>query len=266
MFLADCHVHSFYSFDGHDAPEQLAEAAACRGVAALAITDHCDLSPAGCCPRYLAVEDRCQAHIRALAAESAGPEILYGLELGQPQQNPAEARALLGRHEYDFVIGSVHTLSDGRDIYRTNYTDLALCQEVLSRYFADIQQLLDFGDFDCLGHLDYPLRAMGDFRPDPSLREYREQIAPILKELARQGKGLELNANGCRKWIGRPGPDEWVLKTFKDYGGELLSTGSDAHSSQYCGQGLEQALALARSAGFDQIALFRRRKPELRRI
>lgn len=266
MFFADCHTHSLYSFDGRDEPERLLEEAARRGLNALAITDHCDLSPAGGCPHYLAGEFRRQAHFEALARENKGPELLYGLELGQPQQNPAEARGLLSRHNYDFVIGSIHRLSDGRDIYHTPYPDQSACQDVLTRYFADIQEMLKFGDFDCLGHLDYPLRVMGEVRPDPSLRQYQEQIAPILRELARQGKALEINAKGCRSWLGRPGPEEWILRLFKDYGGRLLTTGSDAHSAQYCGHGLEQALALARAAGFDQIALFRRRKPELHGI
>ena len=153
----------------------------------------------------------------------------------------------------------MHTLSDGRDIYQTDYTDFSVCQNVLELYFTDIQKMLAFGNFDSLGHLDYPLRVMGQIRPDPTLRDYREQIAPILKELVRQGKGLEINAKGCRSWLGRPGPDEWILKLFKDYGGTILTAGSDAHAAQNCGQGLEQALALARAAGFDQIALFRRR-------
>ncbi len=262
MFLADCHTHSVYSFDGRDSPERLAEAAASRGLAALTVTDHCDMPPAGGDPYYLAAENRRQAHFKALAGAAKGLDILYGLELGQPHQSPAEAQGLLNRHDYDFVIGSVHTLSDGRDIYQTDYTDFSVCQNVLELYFTDIQKMLAFGNFDSLGHLDYPLRVMGQIRPDPTLRDYREQIAPILKELVRQGKGLEINAKGCRSWLGRPGPDEWILKLFKDYGGTILTAGSDAHAAQNCGQGLEQALALARAAGFDQIALFRRRKPE----
>lgn len=262
MFLADCHTHSLYSFDGRDTPEQMLAEAARQGLAALTLTDHYDLTPASCC-HSIRGEQQWEAHLRRLAGNHGGTELLYGVELGQPQQNPAEARALLARHDFDFVIGSIHMLSDGRDIYSVEYRDIQVCRGVLDLYFQDMLKLLDFGEFDSLGHLDYPLRVMEGAWPEPSLAEYQQRIAPILKELARQGKALEINAKGCRSWLGQPGPEEWVLRQFRQYGGRLLTTGSDAHAARYCGYGLDRAAALARAAGFDQIALFRRRKPEL---
>lgn len=265
MLLIDCHAHSTYSFDGHDTPEQMLASAAWQGMKALILTDHCDITPAGGCPHYLAREQQCETHLRSLGGQG-DTELLYGLELGQPQQNPAVARALLARHPYDFVIGSVHTLSDGRDIYWTKYPDAQACRSVLDLYFQDMMEMLAFGDFDCLGHLDYPLRVMEGAWPAPTFAEYRQRIAPILKELARQGKALEINTRGCKCWLGQPGPERWILRQFRQYGGRLVTTGSDSHTAQYCGYGLNRALALARSAGFDQIALFRQRKPELYRI
>ena len=261
MFFADTHTHSQYSFDGSSTVEQMLEGARQNNVSVLCLTEHCDFWPGRRCPHYARHETACQEEMLSRRQGATMPELLYGVELGQPQQNPSAARALLAAHDYDMVIGSIHALSDGRDIYATPYPDLAACRGVFDLYFDDMARLLDFGDFDTLGHLDYPLRVMGGAWPAPTLAEYKERIAPLLRELARQGKALEVNAKGCREWLGAPGPELWALELFAQYGGKLLTTGSDAHSAQNCGAGLKQANALIRQAGFTRIVTFRHRKP-----
>lgn len=266
MFFADTHTHTAYSFDGHCTVGQMVEGARRRGVDVLAITEHSDFSPAGRCPHYKRGEQACQLEMERLRRGPGAPQVLYGVELGQPQLNPAAARALLAAHDYDFVIGSVHTLSDGRDVYGTPYTGLDVCYSMFERYFDDLEHLLAFGDFDALGHLDYPMRVMGGVWPKPTLEEFRDRITPLLRELARQGKALEVNAKGCREWFHQPGPEKWILQQFKAYGGRMLTTGSDAHSAENCGKGLAEAEALCRAAGFDSIVTFRGRKPRFHAI
>ena len=266
MFLADTHTHSSYSFDSSSSVEQMIQGARQRQVDVLCLTEHCDFWPDGRCLHYQKGEQACEKQMLALRGAGQKPQVLYGVELGQPQVNPAEARALLARHDYDMVIGSIHTLSDGRDIYGTRYTGLDVCESVFDRYFSDVEDLLAFGDFDTLGHLDYPMRVMGGLWPAPTLAPYRERLAPLLKELARQGKALEVNPTGGREWFRQPGPERWALELFRQYGGRLVTTGSDAHKPQNCGQDLLAAQALLRAAGFDCIATFERRQPRLHKI
>ena len=165
MFLADTHTHSSYSFDSSSSVEQMIQGARQRQVDVLCLTEHCDFWPDGRCLHYQKGEQACEKQMLALRGAGQKPQVLYGVELGQPQVNPVEARALLARHDYDMVIGSIHTLSDGRDIYGTRYTGLDVCESVFDRYFSDVEDLLAFGDFDTLGHLDYPMRVMGGLWP-----------------------------------------------------------------------------------------------------
>lgn len=266
MFFADTHTHTTYSFDGQCTVGQMVEGARRRGVDVLAITEHSDFSPEGRCPHYQASEAACQREMESWRSRNGAPQVLYGIELGQPQVNPAAAHALLAAHGYDMVIGSVHTLSDGRDVYHTPYTGLDVCYSMFDRYFDDLKNLLAFGDFDTLGHLDYPMRVMGGVWPAPTLAEFRDRIDPLLRELAQQGKALEVNAKGCREWFRQPGPEKWILRQFKAYGGEMITTGSDAHSAENCGKGLAEAETLCRAAGFDRIVTFRGRKPRYHAI
>ena len=122
---------------------------------------------------------------------------MYGVELGQPHHNPEEARALLQRHPYDMVIGSVHTLADGRDIYYTPYPDKDACREVLDIYFEDLENLLKFGDFDTLGHLDYPLRVMEGPWEEPTLAEYKEPVSYTHLDVYKRQSWCPAGEPGC---------------------------------------------------------------------
>lgn len=261
MFLSDTHTHSRFSFDGSDTAAAMEKSAKDHGLSALALTEHCDFYHFGRCPHYARKEEDCQQEMFRLKQGEKDLLFLYGVELGQPHHNPGEARALLQRHPYDMVIGSVHTLADGRDIYYTPYPDKDACREVLDIYFEDLENLLKFGDFDTLGHLDYPLRVMEGPWEEPTLAEYKERVAPILQKLAQMGKALEINAKGCREWFHRPGPEEWILRQFREYGGTMITMGSDAHSVENVGNGIPQACALAQKAGFEKVTVFQNRKP-----
>ena len=74
------------------------------------------------------------------------------MELGQPMVNPELAKSILEKHEFDYVIGSVHkigTLTLSNVAYNAhNVEDICL------NYLDAIYELADEGDFDCLGHID----------------------------------------------------------------------------------------------------------------
>ena len=260
MFLSDTHTHSRFSFDGSDTAA-MEKSAKDRGLSALALTEHCDFYHFGRCPHYARKEEDCQQEMFRLKQGEKDLLFLYGVELGGRRNIQEQARALLRRHPYDMVIGSVHTLADGRDIYYTPYPDKDACREVLDIYFEDLENLLKFGDFDTLGHLDYPLRVMEGPWEEPTLAEYKERVAPILQKLAQMGKALEINAKGCREWFHRPGPEEWILRQFREYGGTMITMGSDAHSVENVGNGIPQACALAQKAGFEKVTVFQNRNP-----
>lgn len=261
MFIADTHTHTKYSFDGKTDVNGMIHSALEHGVAVLALTEHCDFGWQGYDPYYARGEAACQKEMTEQKTKETRLKLLYGVELGQPQRSPEKAKALLAAHPYDIVLGSVHELSDGRDIYSIDYTDYAVCEACFLRYFDDLEDLLVFGDFDVFAHLDYPLRVMQGAFPEPSLRRYRERIAELMRKLAKTDCALEVNAKGCREWIGQPGPEQWVLELYRDFGGKLIAAGSDAHFPKDCGSGLRESYRLIARAGFSQIVTFEKRKP-----
>lgn len=110
MYLADYHVHSTCSPDGHQTMAQAAEAAVRQGLRELCITDHVDTIHWGTmAPRddFDWAESWRQFH-EAQALWGDRITLRWGAELGEAQLSFDRADRLLAGEELDFVIGSVH--------------------------------------------------------------------------------------------------------------------------------------------------------------
>ena len=110
MYLADYHVHSACSPDGHQTMAQAAQAAVRQGLRELCITDHVDTIHWGTlAPRddFDWEESRRQFH-EAQALWGDRITLRRGAELGEAQLSFDRADRLLAGEELDFVIGSVH--------------------------------------------------------------------------------------------------------------------------------------------------------------
>lgn len=261
--ICDLHTHSRYSFDGTASLEAMSRSAAERNVRIMATTDHCDMTrgPEGfqC---YLDCEQSRLQEYEIVKDRFQGLELLYGLELGNPMDLPDETARVMDGKDFDFVIGGLHFLSDGSDIYKIDYPDEAFIDWMFRDYFENVERMAVFGGFDSLAHLDYPLRMLKDKIPTPpSVEKYRDLIEPVLKCLVRSDIALEINTRGTYDWQGRVGPEDWVLERYRELGGSLITIGSDAHSPQWVGKGFEEAGEAMRRAGFDSYTVYRKRKP-----
>ena len=259
----DCHAHSWFSFDARASIDEMCRGAWERGVKVLTLTEHYDFGEPPVQEHYARRAARRMAEMRQARAEWAGKvELLCGIELGQPAWEPEGAAALLRDNDFDLVIGSVHALPPGDDIYNDcAFDSLAACDAVYDRWFQEARRLVRWGDFDTFGHFDYPLRLMEHWVPEGSLRRWREPMLALLRELAKSGRALELNTSGARRWIGRPGGEAWLLEAWRDFGGRWVTVGGDAHRGADVGAGVDLAYDQLRRAGIREIAVFRDRRP-----
>ena len=260
--VCDLHTHSVYSFDGKDPLDVLYQFAADHQIGVLATTDHCDMTagPEGI-SSYLAGEaDRLRAFAR-LRERTDGPELLYGVEIGNAMDMPEETAAFLRDRQFDFVLGALHFLSDGSDVYKMDFPDGDAIRRMFTDYFQSMERLVTLGGFDSLAHLDYPVRVLRGKIPSTSMLGWRDRIDPILQLLVRKDIALEINTRGTYDWQGRVGPEDWVLRRYRELGGRLLTIGSDAHTASRVGAGYEEAAEALRRCGFDAYTIFRDRKP-----
>lgn len=273
MFLSDLHTHTWLSIDGSEQVSALCEAAIRQGLGAIAITDHWDGFPPGIrdtgyAPYFMDSRDFWRLHGEKLLPEIESAReryagrlhILFGVELGQPQFDPAETRAFLAAYPFDFVLASEHLNSAYQDYYALDYTQIDL-DALMCECFALELNVVRTGAADALAHIDQPVRLMKGLDFDMQLTSYREQIAELLREMIRYGVALEINTHGLRNWYGRISPPEWILPLYRDLGGEFVTTGSDAHRAADVGAGIREAKALAEQHGLRVVSYFSNHEP-----
>ncbi len=257
----DYHVHSRFSCDGEATVEEICRAAIAQGRAEFALTDHLDFHPPDPCfghfrpaPYWKAVR-RCRSLYQGLLT------IRAGIECGEAHIYRQEIAAVLAAHEYDFVLGSLHWVGD-RPAFSGDMFDGLSLEEGVTLYWEEMSRLAAAGEYDVLGHLDIIRRAsfqrfgLGELDFSP----YEPQVRRLLRTVAKRGKGIEVNTAYRRKGIGEPGPSVQVLRWFREEGGEIVTLGSDSHRSDDLGADLDRALALVRAAGFERLAVFKRRQ------
>lgn len=256
----DLHVHSCYSFDGTASLEEICQSAREHGVDILALTDHCDMldGPEGI-SAYLACEQELREAYDKL--DKAGLQVLYGVEIGNPHEFPQETEVFLADRKFDFIIGSVHFLPDGSDIYKLPYRTAEEIDDMFRQHFLSMQALAAYGGFDTLAHLDYPIRKLRGKIPNTSMLAYRDLIEPVLELLVQKNIALEINTRGTYDWQNRVGPEDWVLERYRELGGKYVTIGSDAHVTKYVGAGFTEAAAALKRTGFDSYTIYKDRCP-----
>ena len=263
--LVNDHCHSSCSHDGKFTMTEMAEAAFAAGLGSVCFTDHCDMLDGEGFPDRAPFSWQKEEAQFAAAREALGDrlELRLGVELGEATQAEAHARQILSHGHIDFVIGSIHNPINGQDYYFQTYSERAHCEQMITDYLAQMLSLARSDLYDVLGHITYPLRYMHYRDGVPvDFRGHDEQVREILRTVVAAGRGIELNTSGYLSCGGEPMPPEYMLRAYRQLGGEIVTIGSDAHSPDRMAQGIAQGMELLRAVGFRYLTLFRGRKPD----
>ena len=257
----DLHMHTGYSADAAFPQTVEDKVRACRaaGLDIIGLTDHLDFYRTRG-PAENRDAEACLRDAWAVKRAAEGVEVLVGIEIGQIHADPA-ADDFVRAHELDMVIGSLHAMPNDLDIYFHEYEKLD-CDAFLHEYFDQVLEMERHGGFDVLAHIDYPLRVMkhGDYVP--SFDHYMDRVQQVLRACIDRGYALELNAAGLAGWQKKVGPPQNILYEYRRMGGERISIGSDSHTLDTVGRGVDACAANALEAGFTAVTVFRGRRPE----
>ena len=260
--LTDMHTHCEQSFDCEIPFSVMCDNAVERGIQVIALTDHCDLNIdsneteiiGNVC---LSIADADEQSVRLRGKL----KVVKGVELGQPLHNQPLAEKIVKIEELDFILCSLHEIMDKQDFYYLNYDDEDV-PSLLNRYFDEIIEMVRWNKFDSLAHLTYPIRYIcGEYGIGVDLLDYKDKIDEILLTLARNGKALEVNSSGLGMKIKETLPPEWVIKRFRELGGEYITVGSDSHLPQNVGFRVDDVYELVKKCGFDSVVYFEKHKP-----
>lgn len=261
--FCDTHTHSEHSPDAEDSVIDLCEAAVRAGIGVLAITDHANFfeDRTRDADVLIRMQEQKEAVFAAREQFAGKLKLLWACEIGEPQLNPGLAEEVL-KNPYDMVVGSNHFLKGDRSIYHREYPP-ELDDERILEFLQATKDLILFGRFHTLGHLDYILRLVG--RKDNkvlSLRKFEPQIEEILTMLIERDMGIEINTSNLKRWL-KTLIEPWILERYRMLGGKYITIGSDAHFKEDVGAGVLEAQKLTYDTGFRHVTYFEKGEPVL---
>ncbi len=265
-FLCDMHVHSQNSHDSTCPVQTTAEEAVRQGIFAFAVTDHADIdmyvsrdtanSIAASVKEAKDTDEACGGRV----------QILHGVEISEGFWHPELERELLAAHDFDVILGSVHSVRFGE--MRMPYSGIdfsAMSAEMLTdymrQYFDDVYEMLQTTPCDVMSHLTCPLRYInGKYGRKLDSRLFEKQITKILAYIRDHGIAMEINTSGLGTTFGQLMPDEWILRKFREMGGYLVTLGSDAHTAENLGRAFETACRILKECGFRNYYYYKGRR------
>ncbi|MCQ4022884.1 MULTISPECIES: histidinol-phosphatase HisJ family protein [unclassified Ruminococcus] len=269
--IVDSHTHSNNSFDAENSVSEMLNRANEIGLDYLTITDHFESA------FYFEPDDEF-GDLRVLLPQSVNDvknqqkintgktELLCGIELGEPLHNIKATDEVLGLTNFDFVLCSTHNLRDMGDFFWLDYKSNEI-PSLIKKYFRELCECVQWGGFDSLAHITYPMRYICDrSKIAVNFSDYKNEIDELLSLLAERDKALEFNTcrncelslktiDSCR--------DIPYLKRYKELCGRYVTLGSDAHKIQDLGKGIDGAIDILCELGYSEITVFKQRKPML---
>ncbi len=275
----DYHVHTAYSDDCEYPMEQVILDAIQLGITELCITDHVDYGikrdwddPRGVAyrrggagepermplanidhPRYASE----LALLRARYAEQIN--VKMGVEFGMQTHTIPRYQALFDAYPYDFVLLSVHQVQD-QELWNQDYQTGKTQESYQMGYYEQILALTKaYQDYSVLGHLDLIMRY--DLAAPFPFEKLRPILTDILKQVIREGKGLEVNTSCYRYGLGNLTPSTQILELYRRLGGRILTIGSDSHKQAHLGCQIPQTMKRLKQLGFEEICTYDRMEP-----
>ncbi len=256
--ITSYHNHTRWSDGWADIAETL-EAAREQGLDEVGVSDHWVLDPLGNTPRWSMDPARLGEYVADVRAhiEDATPTLRLGLEVDWFPGHGDAIAAGLAEFEFDYLIGSVHTIGDFRiDSYPFLWEELPVEErDAMHRaYWRALADMARSGLFDFVGHLDLSKK----FKQYPSI-DLSAEIDATLDAIAAAGMAVEVNTSG------------WSLPCEDAYpSAELLGAcrardipalvNADAHLPDHLRRDLERGAARLREAGYDEVVTFDRRE------
>ena len=231
VLQCDLHTHTNYSFDSIITMKQYAQKAVERGIDVVCFTDHID-----CNKHYntfdgFQFEARKAEFLRLKKQYDGQVQLLLGFEIGEPHLHSEIMQAVYACQP-DVIIGSIHHPADyeqeGKRFNRREYEQL---------YNKYVREMVEFGGFDVLGHMDLPKKYHADFV------ENFDYVCETLRLCAQKGIVPEINTSSLRNGIVDTMPSLKAIEYYAKCGGKYVTINSDSHNVNDLGYGYQQIYA-----------------------
>ncbi len=256
LLPADYHMHTPLCKHAEGAPLAYAQHAVALGLPEIGFSDHSPL------PQYFdnwrMLDEEFPRYLTWVEeARHAVPElpIRLGLEVDYFESGRDWIEQLAARAPWDYLIGSVHYLGDWAVddpglVHRFRERPV---EDIWERYWTLFGQAARSGLFDLMAHPDL-VKKFGH-RPEGDLRRFYE---PAVQAVVDAGVTIEINTAGLFKDVREMYPAKDFLELAASARVPLVIS-SDAHAPQDVGRAFQEAVALAKACGFQELQRFSER-------
>lgn len=258
MGLADLHNHTARCGHASGDAEEYIAAAVKKGISTIGFSDHAPLDEAlregesmepGETEAYI-------EEIRTLAKKYApSAEVLTGFEVDYPLHSAFDKKYFSDKR-IDYLTGSCHFLNGwafDNERFASEFSKRDI-NEVYASYYRLTEELIESRLFNILGHFDL-VKKFGH----RASKDFSAVIERLAKKAAACKIAVELNTSGLLKPAKETYPSQKVLKIFFRCN-VPVTLGSDAHSPEQAGFGIEEASRTLLRIGYKKLAAFRGRR------
>ena len=189
-----------------------------------------------------------------------------GLEADYIRGAEDRIASMLGEHDFDYVVGSVHFIGEKGAVDDQRYDvweSFPDADSLWRTYFEWQAELVRSGLFDIVSHPDL-VKMWGDGRPAPE-RDPRFHYEPFVEAIAESEIAVEISTAGLRKPVGEIYPARALAEMCREAGAEFALS-SDAHAPDQIGFGYDEAMKFLDDLGVERICVFEGRSRRLEPI
>lgn len=257
--MIDYHTHTALCKHAVGGMEEYIESAIEKGLLEIGVSCHNPM------PEGYDLEHRMTARefdeiytpgVKKLQEKYAGDiTVKFGVEVDFYPGTESYVSDFIARHEFDYVIGSVHYLGawPASPLIPVPMFERVAVYERYAEYFERVQQLAEAGLCDIIAHFD--LVKKNGIRPDTDTNGIDKSMQHALRSIKENNLCIEINTSGLRKKVAEVYPAENILRRASEYG-IPLTTGSDAHKPQDVAADFDLAYAMIEKYGNGKISLF----------
>jgi histidinol-phosphatase (PHP family) len=256
---ADYHMHTPLCRHATGEPTDYAARALQLGLTEIGVSDHNPMIRDDYDDWHMRIDelDEYVDKVRKAQRDHPALTIKLAMEVDYLPGHEEWIRELSARHPWDYLIGSVHYVTDSWDL--DNPRKLAEWRdrdpdEVWAAYVERLTRAAESGLFEIIGHADLCKKFC--FYP-------RRDCTPLFERFLRacreHGVAIELNTAGLRKDCREIYPSRVILQLAAELG-VGITFGSDAHAAEEVGMGFADAVALAREVGYTHCCRYTRRE------
>lgn len=245
----DYHLHGEFSSDSRMSYDELCIKAIENGYHEIAITEHFDCLVSEIYHYGIPSYNEYFKRIEQIKKKYPKLNILFGVELGEYHRIKNLADSILDYHKPELKIGSIHILTDGKNI--SVPFEEPMTPKQVEDYYQENLLLVEKCDINILGHLGIYKRYLTKQPDETALLPIIDKIFQtiIAKDIA-----LEVNYSPLRKSYNNLIPEPSLIKRYLKLGGQLITLGSDSHTIETFDDYYLKAVEVMKKCDINQLA------------